>query len=279
MIKIIAAFDGLKYSESTRNYAIDLAKQTKSHLVGVFLDDSMYNSFKYQELLIKASTSQVELEELIKKDKLTRAASADDFEKNCQQEKVEFTLHHDHNLAILDLKHESIYADLLVINSKETLSNYPEKFPTRFIKDLLGDVQCPVLITPKKFEAVEKVILLFNGEPASVHAIKMFSYLFHHLREAETEVISVNSPVSTLHLPDNKLMKEFMKRHYPNAIYSVMSGIPEDEILHHLMRQSKNTIVVLGAYQRGTVSRWFKESMADLLMREIDFPIFIAHNK
>ena len=33
MKKVIAAFDGLKYSGSTRVYAIYLAKQTNTHLV------------------------------------------------------------------------------------------------------------------------------------------------------------------------------------------------------------------------------------------------------
>jgi hypothetical protein len=37
--------------------------------------------------------------------------------------------------------------------------------------------------------------------------------------------------------------------------------------------------VVLGAYQRSEVSRWFKTSMADILMRELNVPMFIAHNK
>ena len=34
MEKIIAALDGLKYSESTQRYAIELTKKTNNHLVG-----------------------------------------------------------------------------------------------------------------------------------------------------------------------------------------------------------------------------------------------------
>jgi hypothetical protein len=56
---------------------------------------------------------------------------------------------HDRNIAIQELKHESIYT-LLIIDSKETLTHYTEKLPTRFIRDLLSDAQCPVLIVPKK---------------------------------------------------------------------------------------------------------------------------------
>lgn len=38
-------------------------------------------------------------------------------------------------------------------------------------------------------------------------------------------------------------------------------------------------LVVLGAYRRNELSRWFKTSMADTLMKELDTPLFIAHNK
>jgi len=70
-----------------------------------------------------------------------------------------------------------------------------------------------------------------------------------------------------------------MKRHYPKAKYIVMKGLAEDEIVTRLKLEKENALVVLGAYRRGTVSRWFRESMADILMKEVKLPLFIAHNK
>jgi len=192
---------------------------------------------------------------------------------------LEFTVHHDHNIAIQELKNESIYTDLLIIDSKETLTHYTEKIPTQFIRDFLGDAQCPVMIVPQQYKAIDKIILLFDGEPSSVHAIKMFSYLLPQLKYLDTEVISVNPIDSTVHIPDNKLMREFMKRHYETAKYTVMRGWAEDEIVKYLKKSKGNPLVVLGAYRRSTVSRWFRESMADVLMKEVKLPLFIAHNK
>jgi len=74
-------------------------------------------------------------------------------------------------------------------------------------------------------------------------------------------------------------MKEFMKRHLPKATYSVLKGHAEVEIVNYLKDQNNNSLVVLGAYQRSMVSRWFRTSMADTLMKEIKLPLFIAHNK
>jgi K+-sensing histidine kinase KdpD len=126
---------------------------------------------------------------------------------------------------------------------------------------------------------IDKIILLYDGEPSSVYAIKMFSYLLPQLKYLDTEVVTVKSEKRSLHLPDNRLMKEFMKRHFPNAFYKVMKGYAEDEIVKYLKQQNENTLVVLGAYRRNSVSRWFRESMADILMKELKLPLFIAHNK
>ena len=51
MNKYIAAFDGLKFSESTSDFAIALAASAKSHLTGIFLDDQTYTSYKIYDLV------------------------------------------------------------------------------------------------------------------------------------------------------------------------------------------------------------------------------------
>lgn len=279
MKKFIAAIDGLKYADSSCQYATALAKQTHAHLVGVFLDDRLYTSYKIYDLIVKEGVSDSRLKKFEEQDKQTRSAAADKFEVVCQKEKLEYSIHHTQDIAIQSLKHESIYADLLVIGAKETFTHYAEKPPTRFIRELLEDTQCPVLVVPDKYKPIQKLVLLYDGEPPSVYAIKMFSYLLPNFKYLETEVISVKPTANNLHLPDNKLMKEFMKRHFPKASYTVAKGIAEEEIINHLKQQNDNTLVVLGAYRRGSVSRWFRESMADTLMKQIKLPLFIAHNK
>jgi nucleotide-binding universal stress UspA family protein len=107
----------------------------------------------------------------------------------------------------------------------------------------------------------------------------MFSYTLSSLDDIPVEVLSVNSTKESLHVPDNKLMKEFMKRHFPMALYTVLRGLPETEIVSYLKEQRDNPLIVLGAYRRGMVSRWFRSSMADVLMSDLKLPLFIAHNK
>lgn len=280
MKKFIAAFDGLNFSESTLEYAIELSKNAKAHLVGVFLDDFIRRSYGVAEIVnYEGSDLDKHVHELNDQDREARDESVTVFEKACQGAGLNYSVHRDKNGALRELLHESIYADLLIIDGSETLSRDSEESPTVFIHELLNDIQCPVLIVPKNYKSIEKLILLYDGEPSSVFAAKMFSYLLEPIKQLSTEVVSVKSPEASAHVPDNRLVKEFIKRHYPKAEYIVLKGIAEEEIYRYLHRSKEGAMVVLGAYRRGKLSRLFKPSMADYLLQRLHLPLFIAHNK
>ena len=277
---MLAAVDGLRFSQGTRDYAIRLTKENEGHLVGLFLEDLAYHSYKIYDLVTEEGGGfDTRRRHLDKKDSKTRATAVTNFETACKKAGIAYSIHKDRNIAIQELLKESIYADLVIIDGNETLSHHPETMPTYFIRHLLQDVQCPVLIVPNKYKPVDRLILLFDGEPSSVHAIKMMSYTLPALKTLPVEVVTVRESGQKLHLPDNKLMIEFMERHFPSAEYTPLKGLAETEIMKYLKKQKGYPMVVLGAYRRGKVSRWFRASMADILMKEVNFPLFIAHNK
>lgn len=277
MKKIIVAIDGLKFSESATKYAVSIAKEMNAHLVGVFLDDATYTSYKIYDVVIKEGVSETKLKHYDEADAETRKVSAHKFESACSDAGINYSIHHDRNIALRELLHESIYADLLIIDSHETLTHYQENEPTRFIRELLSEVQCPVLLVPNKYKPIEKIVLLYDGKPSSVYAIKMFSYLLPLFENLDTELISVKHVEQSMHLADNRLMKEFLKRHFPKINYRIVKGYVEDEIMQHVKGIGPNVLVVLGAYKRGVVSRWVHESMADTMLKETKVPLFIAH--
>jgi nucleotide-binding universal stress UspA family protein len=279
MKKILAAFDGLDYSESTQAYALDIARQHQAHLVGVFLEDITRHSYSVSEVTHYEGNFNEHIQHLNQEDKTDQEQAVHRFEAACQKEGIPFSIHRDRSIAIQELLHESIYADLLIIDTKETLSRTEEIPPTRFIRDLLSEVQCPVLIVPSTFQPASNVVMLFDGEPSSVFAVKMFSYVLASSEFKEIEVLSVRPEKDALHLPDNRLMKEFMKRHFPQAGFVVLNGPAEAGIVDFLSGKPKDTLVVLGAYRRSRMSRMFRPSMADVLMNQLQLPLFIAHNK
>jgi nucleotide-binding universal stress UspA family protein len=279
MLNYLAVFDGYKISKSTMDYAIQVAGATKANVVGVFLDEFIYRSYNVYKVMTTNKNYDAVMKELDEKDKLKRDEAVQFFQKACTKSGISFSIHRDKSIALQELKHESMFADLIIINEFETFTTQEEKSPTRFIKELLSDVQCPVLVVPNTFKPVDKIVLLYDGAPSSVYAIKMYSYLFGNRQELPIEVYTVNEGAkANLHLPDNKLMRGFVTRHFPNATFTIAKGDAEEKIQDYLQNYKENVLVVLGAYRRSEVSRFFKTSMADILMQKLDTPLFITHN-
>jgi len=280
MKKFLGVFDGYKMSKSTMEYAIQLTKASDAHLIGVFLDDFIYRSYSIYKVITTADDYEATMKELDEKDKKKRDDAVQQFQKACEKATIQFSIHRDKSIALQELKQESMFADLIIINEYETFTRHKEQPPTQFIKDLLRDVQCPILAVPGTFKPINKIVLLYDGRPSSLHAIKMFSYLFGNLQHLPVEVLTIkDNSLTSLKLPENKLMREFIKRHFPDATYIVEKGNAEEQIINYLNNRKENELAVLGAYQRNDLSRLFKASMADILMKELDMPLFIAYNK
>ncbi|SEO72014.1 universal stress protein [Mucilaginibacter sp. OK283] len=278
MKKISAVFDGLKFADSTLAYAIKLAESSRALLSGVFLESLLYNSYRLDDLIGSSGLSEVKIKHLLEKDKATRDKSVGIFEQACKKTHISYAIHRDQGFSLQEVLKESIYSDLLLINVEETFSHVRVQPPTHFIRELLAATQCPVFITPRDYQEIEKVVLLYDGKPPAVYAIKMFNYMMPWLRGKPIEVVSVADDGDVAELPDEALVKEFIACHYPAASYALLNGNPEEELTTFLKSRNKHTLVVLGAYQRGGVSRWFKSSMADKLIKDIEAPLFIAHH-
>ena len=261
-------------------YAIQLTQVVNAHLVGVFLDEAIYHTYSVYKVMANTVNYQKKLAELDDKDQKKRDNAVFVFRKACELAKINFSIHRDTSIAFRELRHESIFADLLIIDEYETFSRFKESLPTSFIKDLLGEVQCPVLVTPAAFKKIDKIVLLYDGKPYALHAIKMFSYVLGCLRQLPVEIITVKEEKKAgRHLPDKLLMKEFIKRHFDDVRYTVLKGAPEQQIVAYLRSSAQNVLVVLGSYQRSDISRWFKVSMADVLMEALEMPLFIGQHR
>src|SRR4051794_14038998 len=103
MKKIIAAFDGLRFSESTKEYSIYMAMHSDAHLVGVFLDDFTLHSYTYADLASYGSKWEEKVDVLNKEDKEKRDLSVELFEDACRQVGLNYSVHRDKDIAFNDL--------------------------------------------------------------------------------------------------------------------------------------------------------------------------------
>ena len=278
MKKFIAAFDSLQFQESILEYSVDLAKSTGAHLVGAFLEDPHLHSYSVAEITHYSGESfDRHMQELNRIDHQKRREGIDRFRYACQAGAVACSVHHDRHAPLYDLLHESIYADLMMASSILAPGSHQDKAPTSFVRHLLQEAGCPIVLLPPQYQPIKRITLLYDGAPSSVQALRAFSYLFENLKSLETEVVTVKNYEDDLHLPDGRLIKEFVKRHFPHARYTVLKGDADKELVAHLQSRPGHTIVVLGAYRRDSLSRLFRPSTADALLRHLDAPLFITH--
>lgn len=278
MKKFLAVFDGYQFSTATMRYGIQLAQMAQAQLVGVFLDESSYRSFNIANIMTSEDEPDKKIQALEAKDKQKREEAVRQFQAACGKAGISYTVHRNNGIAIQELIQETMFADLLIIDKYESFSRRRQNPPTPFIRQLLASLQCPAVVVPSSHKPISKIVLLYDGQPSSTYAFRQFSYLLGDMEKTVVEVVTAhNENTNTTRLPHNKLVREWLKKHYPKAEFTLLKGEPEKKIAAHLDSHGSNELVVLGAYRRNEVSRWFRSSMADVLMKELDTPLFIAH--
>ncbi|MEJ5995283.1 universal stress protein [Pedobacter sp. Du54] len=278
MKKISAAFDGLKFSESTLAYSIALSKAAKAVLSGVFLESFLYHSYRLEGIIGKEGALQAKIKQHMREDKKIREHSHKLFEAACKKAKLMYSIHCDLGITMLEVIRESVYSDLMIVNNNDTFSTVEQPKPSLFIYELLSESKCPLLIVPKKYHKIENIIILYDGRPRAVNAIKMFHHLFPLMKNLPIEVISVSAVNKQSENPDKELMDEFIQCHYPQANTVELMGEPKELILNHIKHANLGSLIVMGANQRSWVSRFFNPSFAENVLENVNIPVFIVNS-
>jgi len=280
MQKIVVAFDSLHFSESALRYAIYLGHQTKAYLVGVFLDNPSYNSFFTVSDTFSEDDDDVATQKKIKslkrKDGTARANGLKRFATECSAAAIRYTIHKD-NFDPNDLIRETIFADLLIINVHQKFAASPQEAPSSFIRSLLKNTHCPVLLIPDSFAPIGAITVLYNGDPSSVLALKMFNYLFPNFDQLRTQILCAQESDSSDQIPNAQMMKEWVQQHFSTIDYEVLPDSSKKQLLEKLKDKHAHSLIIAGAYQRSMVSMLLHPSLADSIIRQQNNPLFIAH--
>ncbi|WP_143306428.1 universal stress protein [Chitinophaga vietnamensis] len=277
MKKILLVADSMLLTKGAMKYACYIANMTGSRLTGVFVENepspdipALTHAPGQPYVKGKDHKPVRTMEQLRNVD-----SSIHEFLMGCEKEGTTATVFRGSAVTPDEVIEEAKLSDLLIADATTSLAEEEEPVPSRFIRHLLAGATCPVLITPPVFEAVEEVVFCYDHSDAAIHAMKQFSLLLPVFSECRATVLTVNK--EGVILPEEKRrLREWLCKYYDNAEFKVLEGDPDTQLFTYLMK-SKRTLVVMGAYGRSVVSRFFHQSHADLLMRSLAFPVFIAH--
>lgn len=277
MQKILLALDAHQLKMNAIDFACYLARLTRSKLTGVFLEDVLAErpdlaaSIAYGVPLGNPADANLSDEQSV----TVTEQNIRLFREACVCREVVSRIHRDRGIPVGEMISESRFADLIVVDPETSLKPRVVSVPPPFVNDMLVDAECPVVLSPNSFERIDEIIFAYNGSASSLFAIKQFTYLFPDYREKKVEVVNIREDKEQS-LEESFKMKEWLNEHYANVEFHLLKGSATDELFGHLLDR-KNAFVVMGAYGRGLLSRFFRPSHARLIMRTLNLPIFIAH--
>lgn len=278
MEKILLAIDAMNPKPAGLDFATYLARLTRSKLTGVFLENLMKEekvvlhemqgvSYVVREL-DKTSPDYLHKMEIIDKNIAL-------FQNACESRGVGCMVHRDKGAPLQEILKESRYSDVMVIDPDISFTEKFEDIPSSFVKHVLRDTECPVIISPENFESVNELIFTYNEEEPSVKAIKQFTYLFPEYRDKQVTVVEVTEE-GKLQNGGLPRFKEWLNSHYTHVEFRALRGEAEAQLFDYLFAR-KNAFIVMGAYGRDMISQYLRHSSAEFLIRTMPHPVFIYH--
>jgi len=274
MKKIIIVFDGTHYSEGVFEFIVQLNNINPVSVSGVFLSPMDYTALWAYPILPGAGAllnlpSEAEKSEKILETNIER------FKTKCEHNDILYKVHNDTNGLVFDiLKKESRFADLLILSSELFYKHLGDQ-PNDYMKEVLHNSECPVLLLPEKFQFPQNIVMSYDGSPSSVFAIKQFAYVFPELCDRSAILVYTTSGEKTI--PDQIFMEELALRHFSNLTINVV----EETTGHHQFREwlkgQTNPIVITGAYSRPGISELFRKSFLTQIIKDHSAPLFISH--
>lgn len=164
----------------------------------------------------------------------------------------------------------------MIVDAETSFNEKFEGTPTVFVKDVLKDTECPVIIAPESFEGIDEIVFAYDRDKSSVFAIKQFTYLFPELGEKRTIILQVDKEGFWAD-EDKYNFKEWLQDHYNTIGFETLKGGAQDRLFDYLFKK-KNVFVVMGAYGRGSailcwkIIDWWRPILLTFLMTAFLYP-------
>jgi hypothetical protein len=279
MKMIFLALNALNPDKGSSEFAFYLARLSRSKVYGFFLDGTLvdYNVVLENKESAIGNLSQNDNQTLLQYSKQEQIkTNIQLFKESCTSNEVCSDIYLDHEVKLNELITSSAFADLIVVDAALSLGNQLSGAPSESVKEILNRTACPVIISPLSFERIDELIFTYNGSQSSLFAIKQFTYLFPEYFDKKLHVIQVNKS-GTWPQKDQGKFRDWLKNHYLDVNFLALEGNTEHELMSFLLRK-KHVFIVMGAYSRNSISQFFNESTAEVLIKTLTQPIFIAHH-
>jgi len=206
MEKILLALDAHRFPDNTIDFACHIARFTHSKLTGLFLENANTKTVHYIPGSGDASYGDSDASDT------TLSLFIDRFRRFCMRRQTLNDVHLDHGVPLDEVIGESHFADLLIVDQETSFSRNDRTIPPQFVKEVLLESECPVLVPPHDFNHLEKIIFIHKGKRGEGY--------------------------------QTSGLMEWLKTSYPQAEFVTLKEDPSDEIITRLIGKS-NTLLLM----------------------------------
>ena len=263
MKKILVVFNGINAPWHILRFATNIAKTNGSLVYGIFLmDREIKNPYPNDMELTETDVTRGSVSE---EDAILESHNITMFENICKISGVDCQIEKDFLLE--ELIEQSRQADLIIADTTPDFQEYS-------LNDILKDAHCPVCLVSINMTVVEKVILLYDGSPSSKFAIERFNDLFPNWTHLPTTLLSINPPEK---FENEDYVNNWLPKHFTQLDNVHLHGNEKKELVNFLNKDVNNVLVVMGAFGRNIISRFFHRSLSNVILNETKVSLFTTH--
>jgi hypothetical protein len=270
MKRVLVAIDARQVNINVLDFACYIATLTHSKLTGVFLDTEV------QEPVSQPVYSEPGAAVINDKKKLF-GESIRVFRDACTNRGANCSVYNETTIPPADIIKETRFAELLIVDPDMSFKDRKEELPSAFIREVLAKSECPVVLAPYSFYGIDEILFAYDGGAEAAYAIKQFTYLFPGFTGKKITVLQVDESGGNLFKGKDQI-GELLQLHYSAIGFQLLQGKAADELFGYLLGK-KNIFVVMGAFGRSMLSGLVRHSTAELIIKTINLPVFIAHHK
>ncbi len=168
---------------------------------------------------------------------------------------------------------KSPLVDLLIIGARGEFEKWKKKLVGATADAVVREWNKPIIITPKKFNRIKKILFAYDGSERSNRALQLVGVLATRLK----------TPVTVLTVHDrepirNKMLQEAKTYLEPYEVALELvgtSGTPEKEIAQ-VSEAKKCDLILMGAFGHSRIREAILGSTTEQVMRNAQTPVLLS---
>lgn len=278
MENILVILDAAELRAQLVDFSCYVANLGSAKLTAYFIERIVGDDLPRQKLLFALpyvdTITAADIEEN-KQNAVRYAANEKAFCEACMNRGVTVQVMRNRQTTPAQLVTESRFADLIILDPEISFGANAETVLSHDVEEFIHKAECPVMVAPYAFYGMDEIIFTYDGSKSSVFAIKTFIQLFPGLSGLKATALQI-AEGTAIRFRENTRVMQLIASHFPNVQFKQLTGKASDQLFSYLIDKNR-TILVLGAYGRGFSSMMFKPSIARLIVKTLNLPVFISH--